>query len=83
MFVHNGKPTTLHPMKPQPPKKGSKEGVTKEALQAHHKRNTTCWRVDSCATWQNDAKPRTDATRPEAHMWDPRKLTDFVSYFLN
>lgn len=36
MFVHSGKHVTLHLMKPKPPKRGSRESVTKEVLQVHH-----------------------------------------------
>ena len=35
-FVHNGKYVTLHPMKPAPPKKGTRSRITKEALQVHN-----------------------------------------------
>ena len=36
LFVHNEKPITLHRMKPEPPKKGSRVGVAKEVLQVCH-----------------------------------------------
>ena len=35
-LAYKGKEVTLHPKKTEPPKKGSRSNVTKEALHVHH-----------------------------------------------
>ena len=46
-FMHSGKQVTLHPLKPEPPMKGSRARLTKEAFQVHivYRSNTKNYRV--------------------------------------
>lgn len=72
IFVHNGKTITLHPMKPELPKRGSCASVRKELLQVCH-----VYRGNANRTRVHDQKQSqwANATRPVAQMWGPKKST--------
>lgn len=87
-FVHGGKQVTFHPKKPEPPKKGSKGSVMKEALHVHHvyRGNVKKNRVWGQTLFQfggNDAAtPISRWKESRGPYVEPKEIWRF-SYFIN